>query len=131
MIKLKIKIHPWLLMGLIGILLAVGSIHVNTRVRGEHIIPGTTLIEAVHMSSLQIPEQDVLLSAYQSPEPNEEGEIEPEEPVCDPSDRECACTLSFIPTEYGIFAITMLLIGIILFLVIIDILNIKKTEIRE
>ena len=85
----------------------------------------------MHVSSPHSPEQIMTLSEYQSPVLTDGDEIEPENPLCDPSDRKCACTLSFIPSEYGIFVITVLLIGVFLFLVIFDILNIIKTDISK
>jgi hypothetical protein len=133
MIGLKMKMNsPIVLMSLIGILLAVGSIHDNSiAVEENHKQPGKNLTGFVHVSPSHFPGQIMSLSEYQSPVLNDEDEIEPENPLCDPSDRKCACTLSFIPSEYGIFVVTVVLIGIILFLVIIDILNVKKTDVSK
>ena len=46
--------------------------------------------------------------------------------ICDPSDEECGCIFPFIPEEYRIFAITLMLIAAILSFVCYDILMIRK-----
>jgi len=48
--------------------------------------------------------------------------------ICDPSDEECGCILSFIPEEYRIPVITLMLIAAILSFVCYDILMIRKTN---
>lgn len=46
--------------------------------------------------------------------------------ICDPSDEECGCIFPFIPEEYRILVITLMLIAAILSFVCYDILMIRK-----
>lgn len=65
-------------------------------------------------------------SMYQAGAVKDEVEEELEGEICDPSDKNCGCVLSFIGEEYRIIAVTSMLMAVILSFVIYDFLKIRK-----